>query len=142
MARYLAGSGPDLDTGAIAARMGIPQRIAARAHRAPLHDGDAGFEEARAWYESVYGVGAEHRREVLLKLDAAEVWYGVAKANLDRAPAPDRDAAAREFAAARKEYLRRFAEYKKLATEADARALGERIGVSLDKLQREPEDSD
>jgi hypothetical protein len=135
MARYLAGTDAELDAAEIAESMGIPEPIARRARRAPLLVGDAAFEEAKGWYESVYGTGAEHRREVLRKLDAAEVWYRVAKAKLDSAAPQDRPAAQREFDAARKERSKWFDAYEQLATEADARAVGEKVGVSLDQMQ-------
>jgi hypothetical protein len=135
MARYLAGTDPALKASEIAERMKIPQPIAARARRAPLAESDAAFEQAKGWYESVYGPGAEHRREVLLNLDAATVSYRVAKEKLERAAPEDRAAAQRDFAAAAKEYRKWHREYEQLATEADARAVGEKVGVSLDEAQ-------
>ena len=134
MARYLAGTDAELEASGIADRMTIPEPIAARGRRAPLREGDAAFEEAKAWYESVYGAGADHRREVLLKLEAAEVWHRVAKERLATAAPQDRAAAELELAAAEKELHKWFRAYEQLATEADARAVGERVGVSLDAL--------
>src|SRR4051812_2313880 len=62
MARYLAGTSRDLTAEAIAAQVGgMPVHVARRARADRLSDGDAGYEQAKAWYESVYGAGAAHR---------------------------------------------------------------------------------
>jgi hypothetical protein len=159
MARYLAGQSPKLEAADIARQMGIWEPAAAQARRRPLAGSGPEAEEARAWYESVYGSGAAERREVLLELPAAAVNVkyrrklaadartALRKAGdeLHFAPPEQKDEAQErydealaewqkadaELRAAETEYRDLYKRYRQLPTEADAARVGSRVGDAL-----------
>lgn len=63
MAQRLAGKGNTADQ--IETEMGIPAKIAKAAVADPIKDNTAKALVANGWYESVYGSGRDHRRNVL-----------------------------------------------------------------------------
>jgi hypothetical protein len=118
----------------------------------------AEVEEARAWYDSVYGADRARRAEVIRKMNAAAVAekfhrpaYLAAKAERDAAKAdldvaaPERREAARKryeaqkaFKAAARDYVPAYREWRKwydlyeqLPTEADADRIGKQVADAL-----------
>jgi hypothetical protein len=137
MARRTAGKGKT--AAEVATLMGIPQRVADEAVKAPLTAAGAELTEAETWWESVYGAKAADRNKVLDEVLKAGAAYNTAeahrvavaknpsstKADIDQAT-KDRDAAYTKFAAA-------HAKYTALPEEADAWKIGLAVKAAVQK---------
>jgi hypothetical protein len=120
--------------------------VAKLAIAAKVTEDSAEATKAFAWYDSIYGEGAKHRKQVLTRMDhfAKEMAKNKAIARDARKRLNRGDAAARlevtrsydDFYAAKDGYLKEHARYKLLPEEADAWEIGEQAErVYLDELQ-------
>ncbi len=131
MARLQAGLKMKADD--IEDKLGIPSSVVKEAVKNPLKGDGPEAQEAKAWFESVYGSKADDRNKTLTDLDDFGTKYRdalAAKAKVDSDPSAtddDKKKAADLVAATKKRYDEIYAKYRALPEEADAWKLGLKV---------------
>lgn len=115
MARLRAGDG--LDAAALEAEMGIPLAVAAAAVGQPLVPGSIAASRARAWWDSIYGAGHDHREATIAGLHASKNAYDEAVRRYHQSPSP---ATGADVHAAQQAFTPAYAAYRELPEEDDA----------------------
>jgi hypothetical protein len=137
MARRTAGKGKT--TAEVATSMGIPQRIADEAVKAPLTAAGAELTEAEGWWESVYGGKSADRRKVLDEVLKAGADYNaaeakrVAVAGKPTSTKPEIEQATKDRDAAFVKFTAAHAKYTALPEEADAWKIGLAVKAAVQK---------
>jgi hypothetical protein len=119
IARLLAGQG--YSAAGIAGRTGIPAHVATAAKSAPIKPGTTEAVVASGFHESNHGSGAEHRRDVLTRLNEADWALVTAQCRCNRNPTEANQAL---LAQAKERRSLVHDEYRDMPQENDAFAVG------------------
>jgi hypothetical protein len=132
IARHMGGQGLDAPT--IAARTHIPEPVVRRAlaDSRPMTPEQA--QAARTYYDSIYGANAQHRNDVLTRLEQTPRAYDAARAhaqaveNNPHSTPAERAEAAQRLQEAWQAQMDAYNQYRALPEERDAWAVGNEAG--------------